>query len=153
MAELKFLCNFICSLLQVFGKGDIYAPSDYLVLMRTARSKQPYTVHSVSHTFFKDYDSLPGNFASIRPGKKAGDPTVSDVRGLLYLPSGIVCYKLRHTQEWVELPCRRRVQHSSPGQLYKAPLKINADKFKNLQELKSVMPADCHDFYDGLLHE
>ena len=82
--------------------ASIYAPSDYLVFMRAA-----CLVHSVEHSFFKDYESLPGNFSSIRQGKKAGDPTVTDVRelmGLLYQPSAIVYYKLCDTHEWIECP-------------------------------------------------
>jgi hypothetical protein len=138
---------------QVFGKTDIYAPSDYMVLMRSARAKKPYTVHDIDHSFFKNYESLPGNFSSIRPGKKSGDPTVADVRGLLYEPSGDVRYKLQHNHAWTILPCRRRDLHCLPKALYNSRLKIKTDKYSHLQDLKSVIPLQYHRFYDSLPHD
>ena len=137
----------------MFRRGDIFAPSDYLVLMRNARSKQPYVVHSLDHRFFKNYDSLTSNYASICPGKRTNDPVVTDIRGLLYLPSGEVLYKLRHSENWATLPCRRKCSPSPLNALYAKPLSINAAKFLNLQELKAVIPHEYHAFYDNLLHE
>ena len=52
----------------LFDNYPIYAPSDYVFLMRQARPKQPYTVNSVDYSFFRDYESLPSNLSSIRPG-------------------------------------------------------------------------------------
>ncbi len=37
--------------------------------------------------------------------------------------------------------------------LYMSPLKIKAQKYKHLQELKRVIPADFHAFYDALPHD
>jgi len=75
---------------------NIYSPSDYIVLMRTARPRHPYIVNSIDFSFFKDFDGMSSNFSSIRPGKKAGDPVVTDVRGFQYRGNGEVLYKLRH---------------------------------------------------------
>jgi len=40
----------------MFGNGPIYAPSDYYALMRVTRPKQPYEVHILDYTYFKDFD-------------------------------------------------------------------------------------------------
>jgi len=54
---------------------------------------------------------------------------VTDLRGLLYLPSGEIQYKLRYPDEWRNLPVRNALRKKSiPGKLHKNPLKINADK-------------------------
>ena len=138
---------------QMFRNQELYSPSDYIVLMRSARSELPYHVHSINFDFFKNYDSLPSNFSSIRPGKKAGDPVVTDIRAFLYKPSGEVLYKLRHPDDWTLLPCRRRVVNCTPPVLYTASIAISADKYKHLQELKVVIPPEYHEFYDQLKHQ
>lgn len=134
---------------------DIYTPADYLVLMRSARPMQPYVVHDIDFSFFKNYDALSSNFASIRPGKKSGDPVVTDIRAFHYCSGGDVLYKLRHrlSDPWILLPCRRRDIMCIPQALYKAALSITNDKFKNLQDLKAVMPQRYHSFYDSLKHD
>jgi hypothetical protein len=55
--------------------------------------------------FFRDFESK-YNFCSIRPGKRAGDPTVNDLRAIRYIGSEVQ-YKLRHSDEYVTLPQRR----------------------------------------------
>lgn len=60
--------------------------------MRQARPSQPCQVHHLDSSFFRNYESLQG-FNSKRPGQKAGDATVTDIRGLLY-DNGMVKYKL-----------------------------------------------------------
>jgi len=136
---------------QLFKAAEIYAPSDYLVHMRQARPGQRYSVTSVDFNFFRDFEHVSGNLASIRPGKKVGDPQVTDLRGLLYLPSNQIQYKLRHTDQWKNLPVRNALENrTSPRKLYKKPLKINADKHKHLQALKECIPTEYHSFYDSL---
>lgn len=132
----------------------IYSPGDYVSRMRAARSKHPYTVFQVDHTFFKDYENNSNNFTSIRPGRKVGDPTVTDIRALQYLPTGKVQYKLRHVDDWADLPQRRPNKPTATLKpLYKAARKLKKDKFSALQELKSVIPTEYHPFYDSLPHE
>lgn len=133
-------------------KPPIYTPADYVSRMRQARRKQPYLIHHVDFSFFKNYESLSDNFPSIRPGKRVGDPTVADIRGLLYTHEAVY-YKLRHTDDWVELPQRRatsKKKSAAPPALYKEPLKLEKSKVEALQSLKSSMHKDHHPFYDNL---
>ena len=139
--------------MQMFGNADIYSPSDYLALMRAARPKQPYAVHSLEYTFFKDFEKLNSNYSSIRPGKRAGDPVVTDIRALRYETTGKVLFKLCHCNDWTVLPCRRNITaFCQPKMLHNLALKISADKYNHLQDLKAVIPSEHHAFYDSLLH-
>lgn len=88
----------------------------------------------MDYTFFKDYEKV-CSFDSIRPGKRAGDPTVNDIRPLQY-KDGEIHYKLRHPDEWQKLPQRVRVNNNSLESLYSEPRKIDSTKFENLQSLK-----------------
>ena len=140
---------------QVWKKQNIFAPTDYLCFMRQARPQHPYLVKTLDYTFFQNFADLSTNFKSIRPGKCSGAATVTDIRGLCYEPSGSVHYRVCHTDEWDELPCRRPAAKNliQPQQLYSELLKITATKFKHLQQLKPLMPVDYHLFYDNLPHE
>lgn len=128
----------------------IFCPADYVEEMKMARSvPSPYRVKYVDHNFFKNYTEV-GNLKSIRPGKKAGDPTVTDLRALRYTPTGVQ-YKLDHSDNWMqqsdhirEPPATRVVP------LYTDKIAIGATKYGHLQQLKSVMPKDYHSFYDNL---
>lgn len=134
-------------------KSPIYTPTDYISRMLQARPSQPYIVHYLEYTFFKNYEDCPGGFSSIRPGRKTGDATVTDIRGLLYF-SGEVKYKLRHIDDWANLPQRRAsaTYTRDPIQLYENPIKIDSTKFTHLQSLKQYMHRDYHHFYDNLNH-
>jgi len=94
-------------------------------------------------------------YLSIRPCKKAGDltPTVTDLRAIQYNPSGIINYKLSFDDDWTELPHRPQVVISKPKpRLFNERIKITTRKYNDLQELKEVLPADCHSFYDLMPH-
>lgn len=135
----------------------IYTPAQYVNKMEAARNsnmnKRPYIINHLDHTFFKNYEGLPFNFSSIRPGKRAGDPTVVDMRGLLY-QEGEVLYKINHCDEWQPLPQRRKKHNEiEPVDLYSGPLKIEKSKFDSLQALKVFMHRDYHSFYDNLKYE
>ena len=138
----------------------IYGPTDYVAQMKLARPKQPYSIKVLDYTFFRNYDSLDSNFKSIRPGHKVGQSVVTDIRALLYQPTGEVQYKLRHTEEYNDLPQQRtcRAPRDSPSELvppslYQQPLKIKKDKFNHLQQLKTLTPSEYHPFYDALPHD
>ena len=95
---------------------DIYCPADYVSYIKEARKvPEPYNVQYLDHTFFKDFTGV-GVLKSIRPGSRAGDPTVAHLRALKYSRDGNVHYKLRHPEEWEELPKPRvrRVHHEEP---------------------------------------
>lgn len=74
---------------------------------------------------------------SLRPGKRAGDPVVTDIRGLLY-KNGQIYYKLRQPHEWQLLP-QRRVAGGNLVSLYDEHRKIEKTKFDSLQSLKHYM--------------
>jgi hypothetical protein len=62
-------CDSIHSTLDgIFKRSLIYTPENYVTIMRLARRKQPYDVKHVTHEFFRNYDALPGNIKSLRPG-------------------------------------------------------------------------------------
>ncbi|XP_038548744.1 uncharacterized protein LOC119882660 [Micropterus salmoides] len=57
---------------------EICVPAEYAAVFRGARSNpRPYHVRYVDHSFFTDFSQVT-ICKSIRPGKKAGDPTVHD---------------------------------------------------------------------------
>lgn len=138
----------------------IFLPSDYARITEEARSTEPekYEVRMVKYDFFTNFnDNLV--YSSIRPGKKAGDPNVVDIRALKYTPEGIIFYKLDFDDNYTPLPQRIKRNNMSViipkdifKKLHKERLKIKKTKFNHLQELKPVMPEDCWLFYNSLPH-
>lgn len=64
---------------------EIHLPSDYVSATKEARASSPYETIFVDHLFVKNYaDASTWVYKSIRPGRKAGDPTVTDIRAILY---------------------------------------------------------------------
>lgn len=57
-----------------------------------------WTIH-----FIKDYENLPNNHHSIRPGRKPRDPTIAEIRGQNYM-NGEIFQRTRQIKEWVQLP-------------------------------------------------
>jgi len=134
----------------------IHLPSDYSTICTEARTKPfPYNSKYITHEFFRDYaEKTLTRYDSIRPGKKAGDEVVTHIRALKYNPSGIIEFKLDFDEDWQELPRRpKQVVAKAFPALYDARLPLTARKWKDLQDLKSVLPNDCHTFYDGLPHQ
>ncbi|CAH1100830.1 unnamed protein product [Psylliodes chrysocephalus] len=89
------------------------------------------------------------------PGRKQGDPVVTDLRAIQYSPSGEICYKLRHPDNYKKFEFRQ-VQKQVPVAfsellpLYTKPIPIKKQKWDHLQKLKSSIPKDYHLFYDNL---
>ncbi|XP_060808417.1 uncharacterized protein LOC132903662 [Amyelois transitella] len=134
----------------------INVPADYVYLAKTACKKSPYEVEYLYHHFFKNIENTLTFYKSIRPGKKSGDPVVTNLRALKY-SEGKIVYKLRHSSiVWEELPIRIKkiciVPWNDIPPLYSARLQITKDKYMDLQELKSSMEKDYHKFYDDLPH-
>jgi hypothetical protein len=73
-------------------RPPIYTPSDYITRMREARPKQPFHVHHVEYTFFKNFES-DVCLDSIRPCKKPVDTTVNDLRALLYKNGSVTLWR------------------------------------------------------------
>ncbi|KAG8184500.1 hypothetical protein JTE90_002347 [Oedothorax gibbosus] len=149
-------CDSVHSTVErTFQDLDVYLPNHYALLSNTARKNpMPYRSMLVDHTFFKDFgreESMA--YWSIRPGKRAGDPTVSDIRMLQYDPNGKISYKLDFSDELRELPYRpkpiTRSMSSFPALFETRPI-IPKDKFNDLQWLKKMLPSDAHHFYDNI---
>lgn len=108
----------------------------------------------VHYDFFLNYESVSTNLASLRPGKKVGDPTVTDIRRLQYLPNGGINYNLDYDSKWIPLPQRKPIINgiNIPPKLYGSRIPITKSKFEQLQELKPVIEREHHDFYNNLPH-
>ncbi|KAJ8877398.1 hypothetical protein PR048_021852 [Dryococelus australis] len=76
----------------------INVPADYVHACRSARNNpHPYGVKYVNHEYFKQFNQHL-LYTTIRPGRKAGEPTVTDLRTLRYCPDGNIFYKLRFSE-------------------------------------------------------
>lgn len=98
--------------------------------------EKPYEVEDLDFEFFLNYSSL-NYLKSIRPGKKKGDSVVTDIKSIQYNPDGRVKVKFGFKENYTDLPQR---------------IKTPSSKYVHLQELKSVLQKDIHDFYDSLSH-
>ena len=91
---------------------------------------------------------------SIRPGRVTGDPVVQNLRVLRYVPSPVpqIEYKVAFNHEFKTLPQRikRPRDKWEMTRLFQTRLPIKKSKYDHLQQLKSVMPAIYHQFYDDL---
>lgn len=144
-------CDSVHSVIETKLKNlDVYLPHQYATITKDAKKKLPkYEVLYLTHKFFMDYHNLQ-RYQSIRPGKKSGDPTVTDLRQINYDPNGIIKYKLRFSDELTELPARPKPTHHVLKRMYSSQIPLKQKKWKDLQDLKSVIPVDCHSFYDNL---
>lgn len=135
----------------------INVPADYVTVCETACQKAPYKVEYLLHNFFRKFDEI-HFLKSIRPGKVSGAPTVNDLKALKYSRDGIF-YKLRHPEDWQPLPVRvnfndlKAIKPKDLPQLHKNRLRIKSDKFQHLQQLKSSLKPDYHDFFNKLPHD
>ncbi len=132
---------------------DIFTPRDYMLILQTARIRPfPYKVKQMKYS---DFMKMSGSsFVSIRPGKKAGDPTVHDLRGIKFESKGAVQCKISFTEDWKDLPQRiHMIKDLQWVPMFSQALPISARKFDDLQSMKHVIPPDCHHFYDALPHQ
>lgn len=160
--EQKFLCkghtqmeadSMHSCIERIYRKTDINVPADYIDICKKARKSNPYEVQYLDHTYFLSFTSV-GFFKSIRPGKKKGDACVTDIVALKYSDSAI-SYKLKFSDSWNLLPSRpeipiKCVPVTTLPQLYHERIKINKRKYNDLQDLKTSLPRDFHDFYDNI---
>lgn len=145
-------CDSVHATLEKYFVPPINSPSDYIAHMRSARPKHPYNIKVLDYSFFQNFEKLTTNIKSLRPGKKSGDPHVTDIRALEYRPDGNIFFKLRHTEPYSMLPQRKIKTNEvqQPTQLYKRPISISESKWKCLQDLKHVIEKDHHSFYDNI---
>lgn len=131
---------------------ELFVPADFVRIIKEARPQEPYQVRYIDHKFFLDYSKM-NCYKSIRPGTKAGDPCVVDIRTLKYTDTKIE-YKLHFDHDWKLLPQRStRPSTSEAEKLYSQSLPITTRKFNDLQSMKNLFAKDYHSFYDTLLHE
>lgn len=137
----------------------IHLPSDFVRLAASARSKPcPIEQKELSYSFTKNFAQQELlMYDSIRPGRKTGDPVVTDIRTINYKSGEIKIQIKSFDSNFIKLPQRKRrsvvSKLSQFKQCHLAPLKITKRKWTHLQELKSVIPQDCHPFYDSLHYE
>ncbi|CAG9773208.1 unnamed protein product [Ceutorhynchus assimilis] len=132
---------------------EILLPSDYCSVSRECRvTPRPYEVKLLEFNFFKNYaETKHLRYTSLRPGKRAYEPVINDIRCIRYtaLPTPEITVKLSYEEPYISLPVRPKsisVTDSYPP-LLSAPSKIKKSKWEHLQELKSVLPKDTHAFY------
>ena len=132
---------------------EVFFPGDYVQAMKEARPTKPYIVKELSYDFVKDFSQLKF-LDSIRPGRKAGEPLVHQLRALRYLPTGKVDFKIDFSDEYTELPQRVRPFNDTweIRQMHMQRLKIKQTKFQHLQQLKQAMNTVYHSYYDNLPH-
>nr|CAH7713532.1 unnamed protein product [Callosobruchus chinensis]CAH7717262.1 unnamed protein product [Callosobruchus chinensis] len=130
---------------------NIYLPTDYIAVCREARLKHPYQVKYMSYDEFMDFTKI-RYYSSIRPGYKAGDPKVTDIHCLMYLPSSEIKYKIDYTDEWSEFSKKPKLGCYEITRSYKTQPKIKAEKYNHLQVLKAVIDKQFWSFYDSLSH-
>lgn len=135
---------------QLTKRREVYLPSDYIDIMRSARRQDPYEVVYLGYEDFVQF-STPF-YTTIRPGKVKGDPCVNDICCIRY---GEV--KLKFSEEFVQLPCRPKhpkIDVIPHERLYTAEYLIEKSKYDHiqytLQELKLLCPQDCRPFYTNL---
>ncbi len=76
-----------------FNAHNVYAPQDYLYLMRQTRPEKPFEVEEVKFSFFENFDK-PTSITSIRPGtlyNKCSHQTSNFIVMLLYFEV-LLCY-------------------------------------------------------------
>lgn len=151
-------CDSVHSVIERKLKNkDISLPYDYVNITKSARIKPfPYDVEYLEHTFFKNYDN-PNlmRYKSIRPGRGAHDPTVTNLRLINYDIDGVIKYKLNFKDDLKDLPQRfKEVCIDIPLQpLYQRRLKISKLKYDHLQDIKTTLATEFHHFYDTIYFE
>lgn len=132
-------------------------PSQYSQYSKEARKKPfPYRSVYLDFQFFRDFsDKRTMIYESIRPGKRTGDPKVTNLRALKYNPDGTIEFKVNFDDEYQLLPVRqmRYVHNVVFPPLHSARLKIKKSKWDHLQELKAHIPSDFHEYYDNIPFE
>ncbi|XP_054260924.1 uncharacterized protein LOC128985459 [Macrosteles quadrilineatus] len=146
--------DFVHAKIEERLKGkEVYVPHEFVKYTQEARQKPfPYNTKYLTHDFFKDFSKL-SYYDSIRPGRTKGDPVVVDIHCLQYDPKEVrIKYKLNFDEELQDLPRRpaKVGKDMQPSQLFKHRLPLTESKWKHLQELKTVIPSDYHQFYDSL---
>ena len=149
-------CDSMHSVIERKIRGkDIYLPSSYATLCRDACRRKPYEVQYLHHDDFSDFTTSVCMVKTIRPGKKAGDPVVVDLRALKYDGQlNQISYKLRHLESWQPFSNRLSLTSSTTiSPLFTNRLPITKRKHDDLIAMLPVLPRDTHDFYRNLISQ
>ncbi|KAF4528180.1 hypothetical protein B566_EDAN016579 [Ephemera danica] len=139
---------------------ELYSLVDYLAAVERARRNEAsggragataYQAELVSHTKFENFENCK-YYSSIRPGQGPGSPTVNQLRALMYTPEGQIFYKLVITEEWTPMPHKLLQPSPNISAKYTEQIPISAAKYRDLQKLKSFVPAEHHSFYEQIPH-
>ena len=124
------------------------------MILQTARVRPaPYHVAEVKHDEILKMSA--SYFSNIRPGKKISDPKVHVLRAIQYTDDGQVYFKLSFSdKEWSLMPQRQQITAVEVEweKMFSRLIPIKKRKFDDLQSMKHVMPAECHNFFDNLPH-
>ncbi|CAG7728675.1 unnamed protein product [Allacma fusca] len=137
---------------------NIGLPRDYMEVCRSARRHPTsrYEAKEIDYSFFRDYTSkFFQRYESIRPGSKPKDPHETDIQALKYDPNGQIFFKIHFDDDWRPLPRKPKqlvTQETAPP-LFGCPIKLDFKKYSDLQDLKQLLPTECHQFYDNLTYE
>lgn len=86
----------------------IYLPRDFTRFTEQASVKGNNEVKQLSFDFVKNVDKSKLVYDSIRPGRKPGDPVVTDIKVIKYQPNGKIRVKLNSFKsEFIDLPQRK----------------------------------------------
>lgn len=128
-------------------------PNDYYKITAEARKNpRPYEVICPNYDLFRNYN-VDVIYNSIRSGKMATDPKVTEIRALKY-EGGAISYKTDFNQNFSILKQRpnknklRKVQDYP--QLFHNKLPISKTKYDHLQDIKSKINRNHWAFYDTL---
>lgn len=131
-------CDSVHALIEKqISKQNVYLPAQFVDLTKQARpNPMPYDAKYLTHNFFLDFTKVE-LYKSIRPGKKVGDPTVTDLRCLKLLPDGEIMFKLHFDEDFKNLPQRCSIpvlepnKLPNPTRLYKQRLPVPYKKWKH----------------------
>jgi len=144
---------------------NIYAPTDYYSVVRSARRNSPYEVVVMGTEMFSDYRSL--SQILLKNKTKATDGNVVNwlkVKWFKYERQNptTIFYKYDYTEEFrmIDVTCKRRGRKAAAKgpkirPLYTEPPKISAAKHADLLSLckERAIPSDYHPFYEALIHD
>lgn len=141
---------------------DIFDPSGWYTLIRSACKKNPYTVYEVNQSDIKCFKTLKKEILK----NKNTDTNGNDVNWLKITwlqyrkdDTAHIYFKYRKNEEnFRKIQVVRRTQRSTQSkdavlvEAYSRPIPISREKMQNLKELcnKKIIPTQYHHFYESL---
>ncbi|KAF4533572.1 hypothetical protein B566_EDAN001058, partial [Ephemera danica] len=109
-----------------------------------------YQVELVSHMKFENLENCKF-YSSICPEQGPGT-SLYQLRAIKYTPEGTIFYKLKISEEWTPMPHKLSQPSTNISSKYTEQIPISAAKYRDLQKLKSFVPAEHHQFYEQIPH-